>query len=237
MLEKSRLTPDEAAQMAWWSELPETERAHWLAAAGTAVVADAWVAWNAAAFDREPVAIDALVVLHTLGGAAARPSLVAELQRRHPRAIEQPLQAAIAAALDRFFMTTLGERLTSFPPGELASLTAWRSRKTTGFSTAETIQEHTQDVFDALVSLAHRLSTSPLEVRIGPPLNATLKLPIVRRFETDAVKLTVTLHFDDLAALLLGVERPSLEAIKAAAITHAELRKLMALARNDDSTP
>jgi len=36
---------------------------------------------------------------------------------------------------------------------------------------------------------------------------------------------------------MLGVERPSLEAIKAAAITHAELRKLMALARNEDSTP
>lgn len=237
MLEKSRLTPDQAAQIAWWNDLPETERDRWLTAPGTTVVADAWEAWNAAAFDREPVAIDALVVLHTLGDGAARPALVAALQRRHPGAIEQRLQAAIDAALDRFFMTSLGEGLASFPPDELASLTEWRSRKTTGFSTAETIQEHTQDVFDALVSLAHRLSTLPLEMRMGPPLNATLRLPIVRRFETDAVMLTVTLHFDDLAALMLGVERPSLEAIKAAAITHAELRKLMAHSRKDDSAP
>jgi hypothetical protein len=61
MLERSRLTLNEAAQMAWWGDLPDSERDRWLTAAGTTVVADAWEAWNAAAFEREPVAIDALM--------------------------------------------------------------------------------------------------------------------------------------------------------------------------------
>ena len=35
-------TADEAAGIAWWNQLTEIERARWLAAAGSAVVADAW---------------------------------------------------------------------------------------------------------------------------------------------------------------------------------------------------
>jgi hypothetical protein len=41
-------TPDEVVGMAWWNGLSEAERAKWLAAAGSAVVADAWAAFKAA---------------------------------------------------------------------------------------------------------------------------------------------------------------------------------------------
>ena len=39
-------TPDEAAGIAWWNRLTEAERAQWLAVAGSAVPADAWVAYK-----------------------------------------------------------------------------------------------------------------------------------------------------------------------------------------------
>lgn len=39
-------TEDEVAGMRWWNGLPMAERAHWLAQAGTAVVADAWSAYK-----------------------------------------------------------------------------------------------------------------------------------------------------------------------------------------------
>jgi hypothetical protein len=41
-------TNDEAMGMAWWNGLTESERAHWMKSAGTAVVADAWAAFKAA---------------------------------------------------------------------------------------------------------------------------------------------------------------------------------------------
>lgn len=39
-------TKDEAAGMAWWNGLNESERAYWLRETGTAVVADAWAEWK-----------------------------------------------------------------------------------------------------------------------------------------------------------------------------------------------
>lgn len=39
-------TDDEVAGMRWWNGLPVAERAHWLSEAGSAVVADAWAAYQ-----------------------------------------------------------------------------------------------------------------------------------------------------------------------------------------------
>ena len=39
-------TPDETAGMVWWNSLSETDRADWLARAGSAVPADAWGAYK-----------------------------------------------------------------------------------------------------------------------------------------------------------------------------------------------
>lgn len=39
-------TPDETAGMVWWNSLTEADRAAWLAQAGSAVPADAWVAYK-----------------------------------------------------------------------------------------------------------------------------------------------------------------------------------------------
>lgn len=39
-------TSNEAAGIAWWNALTETERAKWLAQAGSAVPADAWAAYK-----------------------------------------------------------------------------------------------------------------------------------------------------------------------------------------------
>lgn len=39
-------TSDEDAGIAWWNQFTEAERAQWLAVAGTAVPADAWVAYK-----------------------------------------------------------------------------------------------------------------------------------------------------------------------------------------------
>ncbi len=40
-------TEDQQAGMAWWNGLREPDRAAWLAAAGSAVAADAWAAFKA----------------------------------------------------------------------------------------------------------------------------------------------------------------------------------------------
>ncbi|MER8758115.1 hypothetical protein NKH69_20920 [Mesorhizobium sp. M0976] len=39
-------TPDETAGMVWWNSLTESDRAGWLARAGSAVPADAWAAYK-----------------------------------------------------------------------------------------------------------------------------------------------------------------------------------------------
>ncbi|MER8753310.1 hypothetical protein NKH57_29495 [Mesorhizobium sp. M1050] len=39
-------TPDETAGMVWWNSLDEADRAAWLARAGSAVAADAWMAYK-----------------------------------------------------------------------------------------------------------------------------------------------------------------------------------------------
>lgn len=39
-------TPDETAGMVWWNSLTESDRAAWLARAGSAVPADAWAAYK-----------------------------------------------------------------------------------------------------------------------------------------------------------------------------------------------
>ena len=39
-------TPDEAAGIAWWNGLPQTDREHWLVRGGAAAVADAWKAYQ-----------------------------------------------------------------------------------------------------------------------------------------------------------------------------------------------
>ncbi len=43
-----KATDDELAGMRWWNGLPVADRAHWLAEAGSAVVADAWAAYKRA---------------------------------------------------------------------------------------------------------------------------------------------------------------------------------------------
>lgn len=42
-------TADETAGIEWWNSLSVTDRAHWLAEAGSAVVADAWAAYKRSA--------------------------------------------------------------------------------------------------------------------------------------------------------------------------------------------
>ncbi|MES0001859.1 hypothetical protein NKJ90_24225 [Mesorhizobium sp. M0051] len=39
-------TSDETAGMVWWNSLDEADRAAWLARAGSAVAADAWMAYK-----------------------------------------------------------------------------------------------------------------------------------------------------------------------------------------------
>lgn len=43
-----KATDDELAGMRWWNGLPVSDRAHWLAEAGSAVVAEAWEAFKRA---------------------------------------------------------------------------------------------------------------------------------------------------------------------------------------------
>jgi hypothetical protein len=48
-------TPDETAGMVWWNSLTEADRTAWLARAGSAVPADAWVAYKRLGdVDRQP---------------------------------------------------------------------------------------------------------------------------------------------------------------------------------------
>lgn len=39
-------TPDETTGMVWWNSLTESDRAAWLARAGSAVPADAWAVYK-----------------------------------------------------------------------------------------------------------------------------------------------------------------------------------------------
>ena len=45
---ETNATPDDRAGMAWWNTLTKTERARWLAIAGSARPVDAWRAYKRA---------------------------------------------------------------------------------------------------------------------------------------------------------------------------------------------
>ncbi|MER8377252.1 hypothetical protein [Mesorhizobium sp. M1406] len=52
-------TPDETAGMVWWNSLAESDRAAWLARAGSAVPADAWAAYKRLGnVERQPRTVD-----------------------------------------------------------------------------------------------------------------------------------------------------------------------------------
>lgn len=110
----------------------------------------------------------------------------------------------------------------------------------------EVIQARSLAEFKQWQDVARALSTTPLEVQfdtaafkkmfvragVSPQPSegsarvpsgsnfATIELFVVRQHEADEANLTVTFHYDGLALLVLQVEDPSMEAIRATYFAH-----------------